>query len=263
MLLSIAVAIPLALFQYQYFAWIPLDDFRLQFVIGSLVLLSAIYYLVLQIKYVVLIAIAGVVLFSLYQQHTGKQPISNDISTAYTSLLALAINNANGIISTAQVEQVESNQEELKAAADYMNPVVKTFANEAATTYFTENDDALFKQHQHNVRYFSVFKTVHSQWKYVGDPKNEEYFAKASESIKTMAGDCDDYNALMTACIKSIGGETQMVTVEGHIFPIVRVANSKFEFDVKVKPLVRQLFENEYNDEPLSIYNLKEKMGYG
>lgn len=253
---SIAVAIPLALFEYEWFDWIPINDFRWQFVLGSLAMFVVTYWLVWRVKYLVLFSITGVLLFSFYQMHTGKQPLAKDIANGYALVLESAVRNADGIVLHVQTKYAESIEDDLKAAADYMDPEVKEFANKAATKYFTENDNALFNQHGHIIRYFSVFKTVNSQWNYVEDPKDQEYFAKASESIKTMAGDCDDHDALMTACIKAIGGETQMVVVEGHVFPVVRVADSEFEFNVKVKPLVQQLFHDAYNGETLSAYNL-------
>jgi hypothetical protein len=253
---SVAVTIPLALFEYELFEWIPIDDFRWQFLIGSFVLFLLTHSLVLQFKYLVLFSIMAVVCVSFYQKHTGKQPMADQIADGYAVVLEMALANTDDIVHYVQAKHIETIEDELKAAADYMHPDVKSFANTAATRHFTENGDALFKHHHHVVRYFSVFKTINSEWKYVEDPKEQEYFAKASESIRTMAGDCDDHNALMTACIKAIGGEAQMVAVEGHIFPVVRVADSEFEFNVKVKPLVQQLFYNEYDNQELSIYNM-------
>ncbi len=252
------MTIPLALFRYEWYDWIPIEEFHWQFLIGSLIMLAIVYWLAMKVKYVILVSIFGVLLISFFQRHTGRHPISDDIANGYKVVLNMALNNVDDIVLHSYIKHVDNSEEALTAAADYMNPEVKTFANQAATQHFTEDGDALFKQHQNIVRYFSVFKTVNLQWKYVEDPKDEEYFAKASESLKTMAGDCDDHDALMTACIKAIGGEAQMVVVEGHIFPVVRVADSEFEFNVKVKPLVQQLFRDEYNGEPLSIYSLED-----
>lgn len=257
-LVSLAIAVPLALFQYEWFDWIPVDDFRWRFLVGFIGVLVGTYGLVMSFKYLILFSVAAVLILSFYQKHTGKTQLLQEVVEGYSIVFAMALDNVDAIVLHAQTEMVEEIEEDLIASADYMNPKVKTFANKAAIKYFTENGDALFKQHGQIIRYLSVFKTINSQWKYVEDPQDQEYFAKASESIETMAGDCDDHDALMTACIKAVGGETQMVTVEGHIFPIVKVADSKFEFNVKVKPLVEQLFYGQYNGEELSVYVLED-----
>ncbi|MFW6050666.1 MAG: FHA domain-containing protein [Myxococcota bacterium] len=54
------------------------------------------------------------------------------------------------------------------------------------------------------------------RWRYVNDPKGNEYFAKASETIDNeWAGDCDDFAVVLAAMITAIGGESRIVMMDG------------------------------------------------
>jgi len=66
----------------------------------------------------------------------------------------------------------------------------------------------------------------------VNDPAGIEYFAPASESVKLLRGDCDDYAILMASLIESIGGSARVVCAwkangEGHAYTEVYMGNSK------------------------------------
>jgi transglutaminase-like putative cysteine protease len=95
----------------------------------------------------------------------------------------------------------------------------------SATTYFTdvpvEGDGYTL------IQAFSIFKVINGTWIYVSDPKGGEYFAKASESVDLLAGDCDDHAILMAACIKAIGGDVRLVRTTGHIYPEMKVGDAK------------------------------------
>ncbi len=113
----------------------------------------------------------------------------------------------------------------LRSRVDDQEPSVRTFAVRAATTYFadvrTSGEDYTL------VQAFSVFRVINSSWTYVSDVRNGEYFAKASESVGLLAGDCDDHAILMAACIKAIGGEARLVRTAGHIYPEMKVGDAK------------------------------------
>ena len=49
--------------------------------------------------------------------------------------------------------------------------------------------------------------TYFLNWVYVNDPAGTDYYAKASESLRLLRGDCDDYAILMASLIESIGGD--------------------------------------------------------
>jgi len=53
----------------------------------------------------------------------------------------------------------------------------------------------------------SIWYDLKENWRYVSDPREQEYFAPANETIKIgLAGDCDDFAILMASLIEAIGG---------------------------------------------------------
>jgi len=116
-------------------------------------------------------------------------------------------------------DALPTDKEVLKAI-DYSNPVVRDFAVQAVNKSFRKEQRRINDTNAWLlVQCLAVFKEIESKWNYVSDPANEEYFAKASESTRLLAGDCDDYSILMAGAIKSIGGTTRLVYIKGHIFP--------------------------------------------
>lgn len=61
----------------------------------------------------------------------------------------------------------------------------------------------------------SIYEYLYSQWKYVSDPRGLEYIAPASDSIMIMAGDCDDFAALMATLIEAAGGRSRILIARG------------------------------------------------
>lgn len=115
--------------------------------------------------------------------------------------------------------------DEIRPCIDYTDRDVRAFAVRAATTWF--NDAPVEEDEFTLVQCFSIFKVINSSWIYVSDPIGAEYFAKASESIGLMAGDCDDHAILMAACIKAVGGEARLVRTTGHIYPEMRIGDAQ------------------------------------
>ncbi|MCC6840458.1 MAG: hypothetical protein IT230_09895 [Flavobacteriales bacterium] len=114
--------------------------------------------------------------------------------------------------------------EELRAAMDHRDPMVRTFAVRAATTWFSAEAEG---SDRNLVQSFSIFKVINGAWTYVSDPLDAEYFASARESITLLAGDCDDHAVLMAASIKAIGGKVRLVRTTGHIYPELCVGNAQ------------------------------------
>ncbi|MGM5631122.1 transglutaminase domain-containing protein [Apibacter raozihei] len=102
-------------------------------------------------------------------------------------------------------------------AMDFTNPEVRTFALEAINKHFKEyQSDSRYRT---TIQCLAIFKEINSRWTYVNDPVGQEYYAKASESIKTLSGDCDDHSILMASCIRAVGGLPRLVYTVGHIYP--------------------------------------------
>ncbi len=61
-----------------------------------------------------------------------------------------------------------------------------------------------------------IWSRVRSEWRYVNDPRGDEYFATASESIDNgYIGDCDDFAIVLVAMISAIGGDARIVMMDG------------------------------------------------
>lgn len=142
---------------------------------------------------------------------------------------------------------------QLVDAIDHKNPAVRAFAIEAVNEYFKKEQKSRIDYERVLVQSFAVFKKINNNWNYVSDPDNEEYFAKASESTRLMAGDCDDYSILMAAAIKSIGGKVRLTFIKGHIYPELLIG-TEADLD-KMEPLLRtKLFAKETKHKDLNYY---------
>lgn len=62
----------------------------------------------------------------------------------------------------------------------------------------------------------AIWSHVRGEWSYVNDPRGNEYFARASETIDNeMVGDCDDFAVLLVATVEAIGGDARVVMSDG------------------------------------------------
>ena len=61
-----------------------------------------------------------------------------------------------------------------------------------------------------------IWSHVRGEWRYVNDPRGDEYFAKASETITNeYIGDCDDFAIVLVSMISAIGGQARLVMMDG------------------------------------------------
>lgn len=106
-------------------------------------------------------------------------------------------------LSTNESENIEL----LKEACDYNLPYTKMFANQLAA-----RAPGMFGIEQ----VCEIFSYCYNKWRYVNDPKGQEYVARASESIAaSLTGDCDDYAVLIAACVVACGGDARIVLARG------------------------------------------------
>jgi hypothetical protein len=147
------------------------------------------------------------------------------------------------------------NKSEILKAIDYDNSEVRNFALLATSKHYREFQEN--KELKNIIQCLAIFKEINEQWHYVSDPKNREYFAKASESIVHFSGDCDDHSILMAACIKSIGGTTRLIHTSGHLYPELLIGDkSKMEsINYSIK---KQLFINPSEGKKIH-YHIDEK----
>jgi len=131
---------------------------------------------------------------------------------------------------------------EIKDAIDFNNPEVRNFAVSATRKNFEKF--ASNSQNRKIIQCFAVFKEINTKWNYVSDPSNQEYFAKASETVKHLSGDCDDHSIFMAACIKAIGGTPRLVRTKGHIYPELLIGTKK-DLELVSYLIKRKLFPAE------------------
>lgn len=99
------------------------------------------------------------------------------------------------------------NLERIKQAMDIDNEVTRGFALSLAAQYPGEYSiDQVCR----------IYEYLYKNWKYVSDPRGQEYFANASNSIiNDLSGDCDDFAILMATMLESIGGKTRISFAHG------------------------------------------------
>ncbi|PCI00651.1 MAG: transglutaminase [Flavobacteriaceae bacterium] len=146
------------------------------------------------------------------------------------------------------------NKSVIKKAIDFENPLVRNFAVASSKNFKEVVGD--YKEHRTIIQCFSVFKKINSNWEYVSDPVSREYFAKASESMEHLSGDCDDYSILMAACIKSIGGTSRLIHTNGHLYPELLIGSKK-----DLKKIIRLVKQKLFSDESYNkrlIYHIDD-----
>lgn len=205
--------------------WLPLGgDGRFTGLLVLLVLLAAVVVVLRWMRpvihWVALCALAVVLLLGAIGGY-GFRDLRDDYGLMLHSLRE---NTLRAPIANSDLKPF-SGADEILPCIDYKDRDVRAFAVRAATTWFT--DAPVGEDEFTLVQCFSIFKVINSAWIYVSDPLGAEYFAKASESIGLMAGDCDDHAILMAACIKAVGGEARLVRTTGHIYPEMRVGDAQ------------------------------------
>ena len=141
----------------------------------------------------------------------------------------------------------------LRSKANYQDSVVRNFA----VKHSLESFDASWSKYQLVSRELSLFKYINQHFKYVPDPRNNEYYATPKETILNgLGGDCDDHSLLMGSCMEAIGAQARLVVVKGHMYPELFVGDkAAFKtFQAAVRELfadqnVDRIFYHEHNGE--------------
>ncbi|MDT8308967.1 MAG: hypothetical protein RQ866_05515, partial [Bacteroidales bacterium] len=160
----------------------------------------------------------------------------------YQDLVAYVDSNPVKIPFLREERMTIRNAKKIRAAIDYQHPDVRNFAVKSAKNHFS--DAHLKREHGRVLLYFSIFKTIRNSWIYIPDPKGEEYYAKASETIDHLSGDCDDYSIIMAACIRAVGGDVRLVHTKGHLYPEVKIGKLT-ELEDIIYLIKRKLFLKE------------------
>lgn len=135
---------------------------------------------------------------------------------------------------------VEKAVKGLKAKIASRDSVVRNYSIKHSIEFF----DDYHPKYGAIVRYLSLFKHINNNFKYVGDPYRDEYYAAPSETIENgLGGDCDDHTILMISCLKAIGAKTRMVLTENHVYPELFCGDKK-QF-MQIQEAITHLFSTE------------------
>lgn len=236
------LAIPLFIFLYNFFPELSFTIgkklIRIDHIILFLSLFFIIYYLLKKLRVIVYILLVGGAIVFTITNFSDIYTVNNLYHDTQSFLTDLS---KHSLKEKFFFREFQFRQEDrLREAIDYKNPVVRNYAVNIANKHFSDKRNLSTQLKW--VHFFSIFKEINSKWNYVYDPKSEEYYSKASETIKhldfdnTFKGDCDDHSILMAACIKAVGGEVRLVRTKvkqpdgteiGHLYPEVKFGTTK------------------------------------
>jgi Ca2+/Na+ antiporter len=220
--LGLLLAVPLFIMAHHQLPDIDLP-FHLDRIILFIVLIALLFLVLRLFRTIITIGFIAVIAWLGYGTYTGKYGFSEVYKDRRAFIFSLQHDLNEEKLSITGKDDIP-RQQELIAAMDYNNPAVRDFAVAATSEFFKGEQQKNFDLRK-QIQCFAVFKKINSNWNYVDDPQNSEYFAKASESAKLLAGDCDDHAVLMAACIKAIGGKARLVYTTAHIYPELFIGN--------------------------------------
>lgn len=115
-----------------------------------------------------------------------------------------------GSVSAASPQEASIRTHTLDKVVSAIESTHPRTRNAAAT--IAAEDEGAFRVEQ----VARIWSKVRSEWRYVNDPRGDEYFAHASETIDNgYIGDCDDFAIVLVSMIGSIGGDARIVMMDG------------------------------------------------
>ena len=251
--LNVLISIPTFIIAHQNL--INLNFFwHIDRIILALLILILIQYVLYKMRKVTFISVFLYFLVLIYSSifgNYGFKKVSDDYKAMLFSM------NDNPFPQDILIDKMLPfpNKSKILSAIDFENTKVRNFALMATTKYFKNIRG--YQEQKTIIQCFAVFKEINSNWNYVNDPKNQEYIASASESIKYLSGDCDDHSILMAACIRAIGGTPRLIHTDGHIYPEILIGK-KSDLEIVNFLIKKVLFENESKKKPIN-YHIDER----
>lgn len=164
------------------------------------------------------------------------------IYSDYNAMLVNVTSNPHKVSYFKPVRGTFFQEQRVKSAMQHTHPKVRSFAVENSTRFF---NDEYYRKFGKTTRYFSLFKHVRNNWRYVNDPLGMDYYSPPIESMGLLAGDCDDYSILLASSVMAIGGEARIVITSTHMYTEVKVGSVE---DIEaISFAVRTLFPDEVN----------------
>lgn len=240
--------IPVFILIYRFFP--PLNwPFYLDKIILYLLVFLFFEWLLIRIKKIIIPSAA--VLFVLltigmFTNRYSHQTLITDYKALFYSLLYTPIPNA------LDIKQLKPfpNERAIRKAINYNSPIVRQFAIQSVNKHFRNQQQG---PNRNLVQGFAIFKEIKSRWNYVNDPKSREYYARASESVILLGGDCDDYSILMAACLQSIGCISRLTLTTQHIYPEILIGN-RHDLERMTLLISRNLFSTENKNKALHYH---------
>lgn len=221
LVLNILIAVPVFIIVHQNiieFNWI----FNLDRLLLFLFIVVAIQLILRLLRTIIIVCIVAYILFLFLGSAFGNYGF-NSVFEDYNSMVYTMSDNPNPQDIIIAKLLPFPNKSKIISAIEYENPKVRNFAIMATTKKFKSVRG--YSDYRIIIQCFAVFKEINDNWNYVSDPKNGDYIATASESLKYLSGDCDDHSILMAACVRAIGGTPRLIHTKGHIYPEILIGS--------------------------------------
>lgn len=243
-LIALLISTPLFIMTYRFVPDLIFrfdsHSVRIDHFLTGIIIFGCIRYLLGLIQHLALYVFLAILILVSLSHFTGWFTYS-DARHRYLDLISYVESNPVRIPFLKDEKMTIRNARQIREAIDYHNPEVRNFAIEKSMANF--DNPTLYREYGNVIRYFSIFTEI-VKWNYVPDPAGEEYYAKASESMQHLSGDCDDYSILMAACIKAVGGDVRLIHTKNHLYPEVKICHKR-DFDKIVNLIKRELFLKE------------------
>ena len=266
--ISAFLTIPVFIFLYKYVPSLEIkladSTVRLDHIILFLLLFFILYYLLKKLKILVIgVVFVGAIVLTI-TNFANVYTIENLYHDYSAFLYDISKNTLQQKFANRELKFLK--EDKLRSAINYQDPIVRNYAANIANKHFEETRN--LSNNLKWVHFFSIFKEIHGKWNYVFDPKNEDYYSSASETINQLGfddsfkGDCDDHSILMAACIRAVGGEVRLIktkvelndgTTVGHMYPEVKFGDSK-DLEAVVYLLKNIYFKDETLDKTINYY---------
>ncbi|WP_114784566.1 transglutaminase domain-containing protein [Botryobacter ruber] len=237
--IQIIVVFPMAVLISFYMPRVSFIDYEMNFLL-CVVIAAAVSVLVSFFSRKLIVVMFFAILGFIFYNNTFQNYSVENLYTDYNAMLVNMTSNSNKVSYFKPVKGTYFQERRVKSAMQPTHPAVRSFAVENSTRYFHEE---YYRKYGKLVRYFSLFKHVRLNWKYVNDPIGLDYYSPPTESIALLAGDCDDYSILMASSIMAIGGEARVVISSSHMYTEVKVG--EVEDLEEITYVVRTLFPDE------------------
>lgn len=193
--------------------------FQIDRILLFIIILLIIQYVLRLMRRITLLSVFLYLTALVFGSIFGKYGFSN-VAEDYNSMLYTMNDNPNPQDIIIEKLLPFPNKSKILNAIEYENPRVRDFAIMATIKHFNKIRKGNYRV---VIQCFGVFKEINSRWNYVSDPKNSDYIAKASESVRYLSGDCDDHSIFMAACVRAIGGTPRLIHTDGHMYPEILI----------------------------------------